>query len=403
MFCNVPVENIIDSIDVTNIYDIPINYYNQHIDEIILKQFGLPIKKVKDEDTFFGSLNEVAILTDPEPLFYYRNISLSAKPTEITKLAYTHEIAHSQLNHIKGIIKDFYNTEVISILLESIHALEADPTERLLYVHDTNRLKDLYEENIEENNQKYVGTIQKLLVEGYSKNNEEMLRRMVDDFKNKASESAALAIEKSSTLQSTRQDELKNIISDAINNNIPELGLKSVIDSQKKKILISHTYRDKGLADAVFNMLLFNNVPAEDILYTSCDDEICRIPEGVSIYNYLRDFFVESYSRQKIFVLFITSDNTPKAWGAMTEIGASWITQIDNKIFNIPPFRPQHPLNDEALWHSTNRDENDELSMDLLNADIFCQKIEHICDELGYSKRVRTDNKNYLMTLVTIN
>ena len=74
----------------------------------------------------------------------YRNISLSAKPTEITKLAYTHEIAHSQLNHIKGIIKDFYNTEVISILLESIHALEADPTERLLYVHDTNRLKDLY-------------------------------------------------------------------------------------------------------------------------------------------------------------------------------------------------------------------------------------------------------------------
>lgn len=105
--------------------------------------FGLPIKKVKDEDSFFGSLNELAILTDPEPLFYYRSITLPSKPTEITKLAYTHEIAHSQLNHIKGIIKDYYNTEVISILLESIHALEADPTERLLYVHDTKRLKDL--------------------------------------------------------------------------------------------------------------------------------------------------------------------------------------------------------------------------------------------------------------------
>ena len=64
---------------------------------------------------------------------------MPSKPTEITKLAYTHEIAHSQLNHIKGIIKDYYKTEVISILLESIHALEADPTERLLYVHDTKR------------------------------------------------------------------------------------------------------------------------------------------------------------------------------------------------------------------------------------------------------------------------
>ena len=47
MFCSVPVENVIDSIDVKNIYEIPINYYNQKIDEIILKQFGLPVKKAK--------------------------------------------------------------------------------------------------------------------------------------------------------------------------------------------------------------------------------------------------------------------------------------------------------------------------------------------------------------------
>ena len=45
LFCSVPVSNVIDSIDVKNIYEIPINYYNQKIDEIILKQFNLPIKK----------------------------------------------------------------------------------------------------------------------------------------------------------------------------------------------------------------------------------------------------------------------------------------------------------------------------------------------------------------------
>ncbi len=45
LFCSIPITNIIDSIDVTNIYQIPINYYNQHIDEIILKQFNLPLKK----------------------------------------------------------------------------------------------------------------------------------------------------------------------------------------------------------------------------------------------------------------------------------------------------------------------------------------------------------------------
>lgn len=234
------------------------------------------------------------------------------------------------------------------------------------------------------------------------KDNEAKLRERVDKFRDKASESVALAIERYNSTYSPYQSELKGIISNAINNNIPELGLKTVVDSQKKKILISHTYKDKDLADVVYNMLLFNNVPSEDVLYTSCDDEVCRIPEGASIYNYLRDFFVESYSKQKLFVLFITSDNTPKAWGAMTEIGASWITQIDNKIFNIPPFKPQHPLNDEALWHSTNRNEENVLSMNPINADIFCQKVEYICDKLGYKKRIREDNKDYLKTLVKV-
>ena len=45
LFCSVPKENIIDSVDVNNIYQIPINYYEQGIDEIILKQFKLPVKE----------------------------------------------------------------------------------------------------------------------------------------------------------------------------------------------------------------------------------------------------------------------------------------------------------------------------------------------------------------------
>ena len=172
---------------------------------------------------------------------------------------------------------------------------------------------------------------------------------------------------------------------------------------KKKKILISHASKDKVLADLIYSFLVFNNIPPEDILYTSCDDEISRIPEGIaSIYNYLRDFFVESYSNQKIFVIFVTSDNTLSAWGAMTEIGASWITQVDNKIFNIPPFKPQHPLNDEALWHNTERNENDELCMTKLNADIFCQKIEAVCDKLGYAKKSRKENMDHLKERIII-
>lgn len=47
LFCSIPEENIIDAVDVNNLYQIPINFYNQKIDEVILKQFRLPIKRAK--------------------------------------------------------------------------------------------------------------------------------------------------------------------------------------------------------------------------------------------------------------------------------------------------------------------------------------------------------------------
>jgi len=234
------------------------------------------------------------------------------------------------------------------------------------------------------------------------KDNEEKLRRDVDAFRKKASEEAA-----SSLLglgSGLSREAIEGAITKSINDNSPDIGLKSLIDSQKKKILISQTYPDKPFSDIIYQMLLHNNVPAEDILYTNCDDEICRVPEGRGVYDYLREFFVESYSTQKIFVLFVTSENTKVSWGAITEVGASWITQVDHKIFNIHPFRPEHPLNDEMQWQSTNREEptKGELWMIPLNADVFCQKVEAVCDALGYKKNTRADNKAYLGTLVPI-
>lgn len=233
------------------------------------------------------------------------------------------------------------------------------------------------------------------------KKHEEELRNLINKFRTNASKLAAENIQKIGA--NAPQDVIEKVIFDTINENVPSLGIKSLVDSQKKKILISQTYPDKALADIVYKMLVFNNVPEEDILYTNCDDEVCRIPEGYSVYGYLRDFFVESYSNQKIFVLFIKAENTKQSWGAITEVGASWITQIDHKVFNIPPFRPEHPLDDESQWHCTIRDTSiNELWMSPLSADIFCQKIEAVCEKIGYAKQTRENNKEYLKLLISI-
>jgi hypothetical protein len=232
------------------------------------------------------------------------------------------------------------------------------------------------------------------------KEDEENLKKSVDSFRQNASQ--GISSEMAELGMNISQKDVEALVLKYIDENSSFLGLKRTVNANKKKILISQTYPDKSFADVIFQMLLFNDVPPDDILYTNCDDEVCRVPEGISIYDYLRDFFVKSYSDQLIYVLFITSENTKKSWGAITEVGAAWITQIDHKIFNVIPFRPEHPLNDEAQWQSTNRDTSGDLWVDSLNADVLCQKIEAVCNTLSYRKRTRAENKVYLGTLVRI-
>ena len=239
------------------------------------------------------------------------------------------------------------------------------------------------------------------------KEKERDLRESVDNFRKKSSKNVAEKLSKKLKVDNEVQvDEIRQIVEEEINANSPDLGLKSIVDSNKKKILISQTYKDKDLADIIFKMLLYNGVPVEDIIYTNCDDERARIPELASgksgIYQYLRDFFVNSYSTQKLYIIFVTSENTKSSWGALTEVGAAWITQINNKIFNIADFRPEHPLDDESQWHTSVRDKNGSLTMSKLSCDIFAQKIEVICDYLGYNKKDRDSNKKYLETLVRV-
>lgn len=105
---------------------------------------------------------------------------------------------------------------------------------------------------------------------------------------------------------------------------------------------------------------------------------------------------------EQIYVIFVTSHNTKSSWGALMEVGAAWITQVEHKIFNIYDFRPEHPLDDEQQWHSSSRDDDGNLYMSKLSVDIFAQKIEYICDKLGYKKRTRQENKDHLSTLVKV-
>lgn len=231
------------------------------------------------------------------------------------------------------------------------------------------------------------------------KKKEETLKRAVDNFRRKAGNIIYDTIKENKNYTS---EQVHKVVEKAINDNIPDFGLKKIVDSAKKKLLISQTGADKDLSDLVYNFLLFNGVPAKEIIYSNCDESVSRIPSDVSIYDYLRDFFVNSYSDQKIHVVFITSQHITCSFGTMSEIGAAWITKADHRIINVDGFRPQKPLDDGVVWQTTMIDEDGNISMTKLNADLFCEEIESLCTKLGYTPKDRKTNMTKLGNTIKI-
>lgn len=204
------------------------------------------------------------------------------------------------------------------------------------------------------------------------------------------------------------ENDINKIVDDQLNNMRSLLGLKATVDADKKKIMISHTFKDKQIADVVYAMLLYNNVPKEDIIYSNGPDPETNLPEK-DIYGYLRDFFVQSASSEMIYVMFVTSKNVvdvdPKhpavSWGELMEIGACWVTQKDHWIFNINDFKPESPLNIEDKWVAiyTKKGDDDEVILSLSEAMVnsFCTKILETCLQCGYTPKPFEDNKNYII------
>lgn len=213
--------------------------------------------------------------------------------------------------------------------------------------------------------------------------------------------------------------ENKEDISEVVHSEVEKMksvfGLKANVDANKKKIIISQTFLDKRLSDVVYQMLLFNGVPKEEIIYSNSNDPEANIPEGSNVYDYLREFFVESISDEKIYVLFITSknvfnveddDKASASWGVLMEIGATWITQKDHWIFNRDGFKPQHPLDIEKklveIVTKVNPDGTDYLSISSASCNSFVQKIMIACQTCGFEPKSFEDNKTFLLSLVSL-
>lgn len=234
---------------------------------------------------------------------------------------------------------------------------------------------------------------------------EESFKGLIEGFKANAAESAAKSIyNRSKNKEGLDQKLIQEAVSQAINMSLPDMGVKTKIDGEKRRILLSHTRADKPVCDFVYKLLLFNDVPPEHIIYTNSEKAESRIPTKVppvEIFDYLREFFVESYSTEKIFVLYVTSEAMSKSWGAVSEVGAGWIAKSDHDVISINSYNPQQPLNIKAEWTNISQGE-DGVVLESREADKIAEKMVAICTYLGYTPKPKELNLQEVLRIASV-
>lgn len=236
---------------------------------------------------------------------------------------------------------------------------------------------------------------------GEQKKKEEQLGKAVKEYK-KAFKSSLSNNLKKVINNDVADDVIQQIADDTNNETMSLLGLKNEADKKRKKILLSQTESDKPLSDIIYDMLLYNGVPKEDILYSNSVNIESRLPLRTNIYEYLRSLFVETYSEEKLYIIYVTSKNMDDSWGCHMEAGAGWILKNEYCIFNCNDYRPKEPLYNGEQWHSSNISEEGRVSMDRGNLEIFVDYIQYICDLLGYAHKQKDENITFLSRRIDI-
>lgn len=124
LFCSIPKTHVLDALDVKSVYKIPINYYDQKMDEIILNQFNLPLNKINLE-TWNDLIDKVQSLKKEV------DIAIIGKYVELidayisVKEALTHAGYHlgTKINITWIDTKDLKETTKLKSLLKNVHGI----------------------------------------------------------------------------------------------------------------------------------------------------------------------------------------------------------------------------------------------------------------------------------------
>ena len=98
---------------------------------IDMDPFEIPVNFVP-EPYYYGNVSLLTSLSEEETFLrnmklFFKSIELGRQTNEMSSVCYVHEIIHTQLESLKGIVREYYNSEVLSIFMELLYADEKSP------------------------------------------------------------------------------------------------------------------------------------------------------------------------------------------------------------------------------------------------------------------------------------
>ena len=168
-------------------------------------------------------------------------------------------------------------------------------------------------------------------------------------------------------------------------------ALKDTLKDSYKKVLISHTSEDKTIADEIEKILHYCGFTEQEILYTSSDNLDSKIDAYENIFEYLREFFINSTIKNDISVIYILNKKFINKWDPVLEAGAGWI--LRTKCF--PMFTDEfesvkEPIRDGTLIPKICFEE------DSVNVDRLSGAMLKLSDYSGKRSRSREDITSYI-------
>jgi len=101
--------------------------------------------------------------------------------------------------------------------------------------------------------------------------------------------------------------------------------LKDTLKESYKKLMISHNSDDKELVDELEKVVHFCGFEKEEILYTSSKYYESGFQAYTDIYEYLKDFFVNTTRRADLAIIYVLNEKFVYKWDPVLEAGAGWV------------------------------------------------------------------------------